>query len=173
MSEIKLTINQLKNYLGTGVKYISRIDERKDFYEFEDREGYEDAFNSGSIWEFVGWTDIEIPLGDGELSGELLSHEKEFYRGNYRSHKPMFFRLTDLDKFIPELGFVPLEELNRLDWSDVQLSLLKNGAYTHVSFDLMQKMFEWNFWVFDQKYFEQGLVIDKLKSNENEPETKN
>jgi hypothetical protein len=162
-TELKLTIEQLKNYLGTGLKYISQVDEREEFYEFEDSTGYEEAFKEGSVWEFVGFTDIEIPLGEGELIGELLQHEKGFYRGNYRSHKPSFFRLQDLDKFIPELGFVPLEELRSIGCSNSQMDLIVKYAYTHVSFEMCKKLFKWHFWVFDQSYFEEGLIIDKLK----------
>jgi hypothetical protein len=78
--------------------------------------------------------------------------------------RPICYRLSDLDKFIPELGFVPINELIKQDWSDAQIALLKMGAYTHTAFGLMEWVFKNHFWPFGDEYFEQGLIIDKLKT---------
>lgn len=158
MGKLKLTIDQLKNYLGTGLK-------------------------------------IE-PLIKHTSSGNLILDEfgvNILYEYFIEDVVPHFYRLADLDKFIPELGFVPLDKLNnyrelstgkmtKSGWVNdtvgicdrniqCDLSVIGGGSWeggiedveTFQFFTLYQQLFEWHFWVFDQSYFESGLVIDKLK----------
>lgn len=130
MNEPKLTIDQLKNYLGTGLK------------------SYQDSRIGPIIREF-----------------DHLNMYSFIY--NDTSARLMFYRLPNLDKFIPELGFVPIEELIKKHDPDVELRWEFIETYPfNFSFDIVKQLFEWHFWVFDQEYFESGLVIDKLKNNE-------
>jgi hypothetical protein len=136
-TNLKITIEQLKNYLGTGLKIMD------------------------------GWGDVRnfkyTHLDDNGNHGEIFGV------------KPICHRLSDLDKFIPELGFVPIEELNNerikltlYRWeSEERTSIVFDTAihgYNIISsFGRVQKLFQWHFWPFGEEYFEQGLVIDKLK----------
>ena len=157
--EKKLELSQLKNYLGTGLKIELLNDCHDEYLEFEDNDAFETAFSKGSLWEFVGWSDISIPLGEGEFDGVLLKHESGFYTSDYGNFKPQFFKLSNLDKFIPELGFVPLEELKILELGTLPRSLDWKWLYYHQ----FEQLCKWHFWVFDQSFFEEGLIIDKLK----------
>lgn len=149
----KLTIYQLKNYLGTGLKSFA-------------------TFSS-------------IPL---HREMDHLNMYSFIY--NDTRAKLMFFRLSDLDKFIPELGFVPLDKIKEywkarevsessidLDCNDLTIEVLLRGCdyaserddsktwiyFSHI-FHIYNLLFQWHFWVFDQSYFEKGLIIDKLKT---------
>jgi hypothetical protein len=83
----------------------------------------------------------------------------------------MFYRLQDLDRFIPELGFVPAdilfpkEEYKSAFDRKVAIEALNLASAINCScvyFAIMQKLFAWHFWPFDQTYFTEGLIIDKL-----------
>ena len=148
MTESKITIDQLKNYLGTGliveVEYIYR--------------------NNKST--------ISVSGLNSPITLYLIMKE------SYEYVKPICYRLSDLNKFIPELGFVPAEKLE-IDSCEVQycsatkelkLYMDTENEWVYpidIYYNIFQKLFEWNFWVFDQEYFEQGLVIDKLKHETN------
>ena len=156
----KLELNQLKNYLGNGVKSVLWFDGHK----------LERDLTLLNITTYI----------EGDTESRLL-----------------FYRLSDLDKMIPELGFVPIEELlrikhNKHDWfekegerySSITVEQVPNFVRAFAtylatfeikiwkseieseSFWVIQKLFEWNFWVFDQSYFDEGLIIDKLKNTQ-------
>lgn len=133
----KLTIDQLKNYLGTGLKF--RLDP-----------------NAPILFELSG-----VNLGFNEVTGDTDILQEDFHINKIT---PLCYRLSDMDKFIPELGFVPAEKLFYGAWMIIFKEFIKkNNQLDRISYNDIQKLFEWNFWVFDQDYFEQGLVIDKLK----------
>jgi hypothetical protein len=135
MKDIKLEVSQLKNYLGTGLKIAG---------------GYP--------------TDYELT-------------PYMFDSCIFNQDKPIMYRLSDLDKFIPELGFVPLDKLpygrklvfyNAIS-SDIPIEITiqtedwSQEIDLHDGFKIMSLLFEWNFWVFDQSYFEEGLILNKMK----------
>jgi len=128
-TNLKITIDQLKNYLSTGLKIM---------------DGWGDVRN-------FKYTHLDDDGNHGEIFGI----------------KPICYRLSDLDKFIPELGFVPIEELaNGLGgiaeaaFNEVRL---KRMSYDNMPYWAISKIFKWHFWPFGDEYFDQGLVIDKLK----------
>jgi hypothetical protein len=133
--EKKLELSQLKNYLGTGLK-IKVVDE------------------TSTIETLVG-----IYCG---VSEELITEKDS---ATIDICFPICYRLQDLDKFIEELGFVPAEKLYFGAWALRHRDLMKDiHLYLdRISFEDSQKLFQWNFWVFDQSFFEEGLIIDKLK----------
>ena len=125
MTELKITIDQLKNYLGTGLKIM---------------DGWGDVRN-------FKYTHLDDDGNHGEIFGV----------------KPICYRLSDLDKFIPELGVVPIEEFLGDD-VDLVLNAVQVNDLSYLPFNLISLLFQWHFWPFGDEYFEQGLVIDKLKS---------
>jgi hypothetical protein len=149
MDNLKLTIDQLKNYLGTGLKveiteyYSNSI--IKSIDEFESLSEDWVTFKSSPDW--------------------YLQSEK-----NDTEVKLLCYRLSDLDKFIPEWGFVPIEWLEDQYYTlslhkDAKILMKKNGHkwINHMSFLLITHLFQWHFWPFGEEYFDHGLVIDKLK----------
>ena len=137
-SNLKITIDQLKNYLGTGLRI--------------------------KLWEIPSSYETEL------IPGLLSSIPKGAEITNI---KPICYRLSDLDKFIPELGFVPIEEIIKYgNWCDAYDEYFKIGFcgddLIQAPFELVQKFVEWHFWVFGEEYFEKGLVIDKLKETSHE-----
>ena len=168
-TNLKITIDQLKNYLGTGLKML-RPDGR-------------------TIFPLLG---IEEP------NTLIFDENGEWKYGDLSKNRPICYRLSDLDKFIPELGFVPLKRLvsddPKID-DKIEITYLKKrieklssfqvfawidfeevgsskehliSFYPHVNqkmtpFGFMNELFTWHFWPFGEEYFEQGLVIDKLK----------
>jgi hypothetical protein len=113
------------------------------------------------LGEIKHYLDTELLIVSTSGHKTFLSAGDMMYHMHY-GFKPYMYRLSDLDKMIPELGFVPVEELKKLGWSNNHIGLIINGAYTHASFNIIQKLFEWNFWVFNQSYFYEGIIIDKL-----------
>ena len=132
---MKITIDQLKNYIGTGLKV------------------YIDEFGEGEEG-LIGIVGDEIQTNVDAAEIDLV--------------RPICYRLSDLDKFIPELGFVPIEIIVEQGWSTHQQVLLMQKATSHASFELMKLLFQWHFWPFGDEYFEQGLVIDKLRQHGND-----
>lgn len=145
MTELKITIDQLKNYLGTGLKI----------------------------------NPIHVPIQHQYYTRHELDLSV-MYNCRLDQIKPICYRLSDLDKFIPELGFVPLKELfPQWKWDEETESeqwfvdedlKMKSAAYQllkgpTLTFDRVQKLFQWHFWPFGEEYFEQGLVIDKMLSS--------
>lgn len=177
MSELKITIDQLKNYLGTGLKCQSSNDAE-----------YRRNKDIPVEFEMYGLTD-----GYAMIDCSVLQTDCE-----YEDLKPICYRLSDLDKFIPELGFVPFKRLlnNEPEKDDsIEIEFIEgrmpfqkrfrafawvdypdgesrkehlsdfflNGNHGMVPFSWMQQLFQWHFWTFGDEYFEAGLVIDKFK----------
>lgn len=147
---MKLTIEQLKNYLGTGLKCETGQKET--------------------------WT----------IEQYLTRNSVGFANDKINGIKPICYRLSDLDKFIPELGFVPWERLNEMyanyeqgfkidmthsdlnkesKWVFFQYHKDNWGCQSWVPFEIYSTIFQWHFWPFGDEYFEDGLVIDKLLYN--------
>lgn len=132
---LKITVDQMKNYLNTGLHCLLDYDE----------ESYFD--------ELVGI----------HKDGELRFAGDQGDTHTIESVKPECYRMSDLDKFIPALGFIPIEEVDKHhNFSVLRKSDLQTDP-TRYPFTVLQALFQWNFWVFDQEYFTQGLVIDKLR----------
>lgn len=154
MTELKITIDQLKNYLGTGLKLLPNGNSAAEDNVLIGI--YQDPCLSCDCVYF------------GTIEGQDMRTIQEM--------KPICYRLSDLDKRIPELGFVPLDELGKIDPIDRsgEIKTLDDFGIkyqqTSVSdyFELIQKLFQWHFWPFGDEYFEAGLVIDKLKQTTNE-----
>lgn len=156
---MKLTIEQLKNYLGTGLK-INEI-----------------------------WITAYGGFDRQELDVTVLYHCR------LDQIVPHCYRLSDLDKRIAELGFVPIEKLlqlihqtwynSHLDSRYSEIEIDSSEYYVKAYFKYMatleinirindlenekwwiiQQLFQWHFWPFGDEYFEAGLVIDKLLYN--------
>jgi hypothetical protein len=140
MAELKLTLNQLKNYLGTGLEVL-RPDNRTKL-------------------KLIG---IE---GDQTL---IFDETRPITFGDINKSRPLCYRLSDLDKFIPELGFVPIEWFEETYYTlslhkDVERLIEWEGHnwLNQMSFLLVTHLFEWHFWPFGDEYFESGLIIDKM-----------
>lgn len=143
MDKLKLTGEQLKNYLFAGVILYSPTN----------------ALGSR----------IKIALEPRHIGKNGIENGLEHY-------KPAFYRLSDLDKFIPELEFVPLDELyfeaghSRPVKNERSFNLWKKSmveevlilTHNEIQFWVLSKLFQWHFWPFGDEYFEQGLILDKL-----------
>ena len=130
---MKLTVDQLKNYLGTGLKI---------------QHPYSDKFN------FI--------LSEEIFKGILVSVDYVLLH----SAKPIMYRISDLDKEIEINGdfFVPIIKLKSLynfRRSDYHFLNQFKGATT--TYRIMINLFQWHFWPFGDEYFNEGLIIDKLK----------
>jgi hypothetical protein len=142
MDNLKITIDHLKNYLGTGLNV------------------YIDEFG----------TEDEVLYS---INGESEEVETNIDAAEICLVRPICYRLSDLDKFIPELGFVPIEEIRNLEMGHCDyISKERDELVRRYGFDywidrvpngIIQKLFTWHFWPFGEEYFEQGLVIDKMK----------
>lgn len=140
MDKLEITIEQLKNYLGTGLKI-------NEFY----------TYRNGKSTEGVSSIDLPAVM-------YLVM------RNSFDKLQPICYRLSDLDKFIPELGFVPIEEMrNSGFWCDAYDEWYEctypQKNIDQAPFEVAQLLFEWHFWAFGDQYFDQGLVIDKLSAS--------
>jgi hypothetical protein len=157
-----IKLEQIKHYLGTGLAFQLQNDMHDEFYELEDCDGFKKAFSKGSIWKMVGHIEIDIPAKEGKLIGTIVQHKSGIYTDTQIGVKPLMYRLCDLDKFIPELGFVPVEELTT--YAQDRLGAMDyDDDLRDWPFQDLTKLFKWNFWVFDQSLFDQKIIIDKLK----------
>lgn len=168
----QLSIEHLKNYLGTGLKFhyqgeLNEVTEKPIEFEMT-------GINQN------GWVDAK---------GVLRTVEDQY---RIEDMFILCYRLSDLDKFIPELGFVPLnrfvnddENLDSTIVIDLKDRVIKSissfevsaimsnqkehlisfflyGSQRMTPFEFMQKIFQWHFWPFGDEYFEEGLVVDKM-----------
>jgi hypothetical protein len=130
----KLELNQLKNYLGTGLMVFI------------------DGYGEGT----ERLTSINCESEEIETNVDCASLDIV---------RPICYRLSDLDKMIPELGFVPSERLTSFQKGSElgNLSSFKTvGSDLDEVYNDIKKLFEWHFWIFDQSYFDEGIIIDKL-----------
>ena len=125
----KLTINELKGYLDTGLKFQLTIDRTEDFCA-EDWYS-EDKFKKGAIWELIGIVqakDLNIPLGDGYLDGFLFKNDLT-YCNFYCGIKPLLYNLSSLTEYREDLGFVPIVELAKLQYPKVNFTIEDNKCF--------------------------------------------
>ena len=85
------------------------------------------------------------------------------FRSKYGLAKPIVHPLSALTKPITHNGetFVPVEKLH-LNREQVEEYLKKDlwiGQWW--DYEKIEKLIEWHIWIFDQSYFEKGLIIDK------------
>lgn len=156
MNTLKITIEHLKNYLGTGLKFFADDD-------------YSDEYGTIlELIELIGLNSFDF------IEGRLPDFETVTETFEIEQVQPICYRLSELDKFIPELGFVPLVEIDRIygttehndSWIREAIECKHfwiNSDTDNISFRIIQKLFQWHFWPFGEDYFEKGLVIDKLK----------
>lgn len=157
MKELKITVDQLKNYLGTGL--MVQVGSTK-----RNLTALQDDCRLAFVTAWMG------------------SREKQMV--GIENVKPICYRLSDLDKEIEHNGesFVPLEKL-RETFSfattgyvnfdkdlDLQVEPFMDGGDVGDVFinmldfmEIMKLLYKWHFWAFGNEYFEQGLVIDKIK----------
>lgn len=167
MSDLKLTVDQLKNYLGTGLKCkvkhktIGSMEVKNPMFTLDSINA---SFTRAQFWTF-----------DSIFCDQFGFTGKGFQKNEFN---PICYRLSDLDKFIPELGFVPLDEINNyaplgkyFGFAIEKDSLGQIGYRTPESWlnplihiEFLNKLFQWHFWPFGDEYFEEGLIIDKLKT---------
>ena len=141
MDNLKITIDQLKNYLGTGLKIEP------------------DGKSAAEKNILVGLYQDPCLSVDAVYFGTIDGQDIRTIDGM----RPICHRLSDLDKFIPELGFVPLQKLTPYAKTRFEFVRDLNEDVRDWTFQDMQKLFQWHFWPFGEEYFEEGLVIDKLK----------
>ncbi len=154
MSDLKITVDQLKNYLGVGLELKVR-----------------------SVAGVDHGTDTMIGICDNMHDGaDILVKTKNGFTTDYKIQFaiPICYRLSDLDKEIEHNGerFVPVAKLFPIDTefersagitSMDYMQYMLNDGFKSFHYELIQKLFEWHFWPFGDEYFEQGLVIDKMK----------
>lgn len=146
MTEPKLTIEVLKNYLGTELKGL--------------------VIYPNSMEECT----LSIKSGINNIC-DLT----EFLNTTYKV-TPICYRLSDLDNFIPELGFIPIDKIRDLnlghcDWLTKEREELINKYgheywLGHIPYKIFKQLIEWHFWLFGEEYFTEGLVIDKILEHE-------
>lgn len=146
MEELQITVEQLKNYLGTDLKITFDSD--------------------GLPHDFVG-------LDMSNEGVHLISPFGDFGRTSLPNIRPICYRLSDLDKEIEHNGerFVPIERILKERDCDAEYEFIEaieddwasiDEKVVFAPFSIMQKLFEWHFWPFGDEYFEKGLVIDKM-----------
>lgn len=131
MEQLELKKEHLKHYLYTGLEIIGGR----------------------------GVTELTEDLFNWCITNTNQQHDRNF-------GKPIFHPLSDITKEIEhnEKKFVPANELQK--YVDANNGLLKFEPQD--IYDLLQcqywvieKLIEWHFWIFDQSYFEKGIIIDK------------
>jgi hypothetical protein len=140
----KLTINELKWYLGTGLKFQLTIDRTEDFCE-EDWYS-EDKFKKGAIWDLIGFVeakDLNIPLGEGYLDGFLFKNDLTYCNFN-NGIKPLLYNLSSLTEYREDLGFVPIDNIKESQRHLFFREDLENPI-NGLDYSEIQKLFDWHF----------------------------
>lgn len=152
MTDLKITVDQIKNYLGACLrcecvhKTISKVELKNKMFTLN---GIDD---SNKNWPFF--------TNDQKFVNQFGCVGKYFRAKDF---KPIVYRLSDLDKHIPELGFVPLAEIDIYSKNkEYLIECATIGMVEKIVWDMLVK---WHFWPFGEDYFNKGLVIDKLKLN--------
>jgi hypothetical protein len=160
----KLTINELKGYLGTGLKFQLTIDRTEDFCE-EDWYS-EDKFKKGAIWELIGIVqakDLNIPLGDGYLDGFLFKNDLTYCNFN-NGIKPLLYNLSSLTEYREDLGFVPMEALCSVEVQEEEDFKLYGTIPEYWKYLLSTKIRNWDNWQVEKLYewhFDVHNLIDR------------
>jgi len=149
---MKLTIEHLKGYLGTGLRILVVKDFR--------------GFDRNKICELhtinIEGTLVGYPIDQfGRKKGELT---------NLENIKPILHPLSDLTKFREDLGFVPIEELAKManDFelrSDYKIIDLGIGTSDYDSYDYFKFDEEFKIFYFDKGNNFEGSKDSLVKNN--------
>ncbi len=118
----------LCGYFPYGLKGVLIHDLREDFGGSDWLEN-EDIFNEGTVWDYEGFSNLEIPLGDGEFEGWLIQHNEREYTSVGSSIKPILYPLSSLTQPIVVKGynggepFVPIEEIAKIECPAIENSI--------------------------------------------------
>ena len=114
----KLTINELKGYLGTGLKIECHSNE-----EIKIRGSY--------VSEMVG-------MHKGGVDDN--------YGNNWTFDvKPLLYPLSSLTEYREDLGFVPIEELAIHLFNKETRGYILDGQVNAMPYWVVQKLYEWHF----------------------------
>lgn len=170
-----LELKDLKNYLGTGLKFMSELD--KPFDEYGDN---------------PIWTSDGVQKLFGDYCATTIENNDA-----YPIHKCVFafHPLADLTKPCLEGGKIPIVELAKMSFMydesemynfekqyvDGEFVIAECGNEFRVVFDgksfwqqsgcgniriannqhqLFEQLYSWHFWLGDQTYFEKGIIVD-------------
>jgi len=130
----KLTINELKGYLGTGLKFYDIYSEQI-FGEIEKIDLY-----LGEITLFKGMSTIEVKI--------------DYVNQSEHNYKPLLYPLSSLTEYRDDLGFVPIEELKKsgsshVDWVSIEANhWIKEYGHekwlSNLPFGVIEKLYEWH-----------------------------
>jgi len=135
---MKLTEQELKGYLGTGLKGQVEWKHKNTFYNVE-------------LYGILS-SDLQI---ENPFGGSDYCDISEF--------KPILHPLSDLTKFREDLGFVPLNEILNCEYygySELRYMIENNNFYLlpSISFQLNNILMQWHFDIFD--LIKNNLAID-------------
>lgn len=153
----KLELKHLAGYLLYELKFQMQSDSQEDFGEIIDGLNEEDHkhFLKGAIWEWCGYTGVDIPCGDGEIDGMIFKQKNGLFIGDNGTLKPILRPLSDLkeQKQIAEYFMTFKEHLIRIYPSE-QIGL-NIASWSHRSVEWLQK------WHFDiHGLIDAGLAVD-------------
>lgn len=130
-------------------------DLREEFYD-EDFVTDIEIFNKGSVWTYAGYSDVCLPIGEGDFHGFLIKHNSGEYCCVGKSVKPFLFPMSALTKEIEFKGerFVPTQDIPfiRMWWKDSHFEFLKSIGENEISsspFRVVEWLIEHHFNVFN------------------------
>lgn len=138
--DLNLTLDQLKNYLGTGLE-VEWADEKGTLIGINEKSTRPLIINPHSAW----------------LSPEQYSDMHFVY--------PICYRLSALDRNLnPEQEGIFKSAATKIGIPDWEVEEIKEyGVRQWYHF---QELIKLHFWPFGDEYFEEGLVIDKLNTQD-------
>lgn len=151
-----LTIEHLKGYLGTDLKY--------------DISDTEYGKTESKRLEYCILKGISIVGNVLVFKTNILAHNRGTLHLNLGVGKPLLYPLSTLTEFREDLGFVPIEKIyDLMGWEKEELKeLIEIGDILGIYSDLdlipyshAQKLYEWHIDI--HGLIERGLAIDKTK----------
>jgi hypothetical protein len=138
----KLTINELKWYLGTGLKFYDIYSEQI-FGEIEK---------------------IDLHLGEITLFKSMSTIQAKIDYVNQLEHnyKPLLYPLSSLTEYREDLGFVPIDNIKESQRHLFFREDLENPI-NGLDYSEMQKLLSWNFDCFNLIYRNLAINIKTLK----------
>ena len=120
----KLTINELKWYLGTGLKFYDIYSEQI-FGEIEK---------------------IDLHLGEITLFKSMSTIQAKIDYVNQLEHnyKPLLYPLSSLTEYREDLGFVPIEELAIHLFDKETRGYILDGQVNAMPYWVVQKLYSWH-----------------------------